>query len=193
MSDATRSWNAAEIAAAVLRQVFQRRCLLVVPNCSWTGHECDLLGVDGSLRIIDVEIKISRADLRADAGKDKWWRRGISVYAGVDNRGLSRYVRPPDVKRCWPPRVWKHYYCMPADIWRPELLQVLPSPKCGVITVRRQAGWNGLPSVVACRVERRATPDRDAKPISAVDAIDIARLAGLRMWDALRNVQQEAG
>lgn len=189
MSDA---WTAAEIGAALTRQVFHRKCLLVVPTCYWTGYECDLLGVGPGMRLIDVEIKLSRSDFRADAGKDKWWRRGVSRYAGLDERGLSRYIRDPDVARQWPPRVWKHYFCLPADIWSADLLGCLPSPACGVITVSRVRQWMDSPPQVVARVARKSTPCRDARPISAADALDIARLAGLRMWDAMRALDRHS-
>lgn len=178
-------FSAAEIGAAITRQVFQRKCLLVLPNSYWTGHECDLLGIGPGMRLIDVEIKVSRSDLRADAGKDKWWRRGVTRYAGLDAAGRARYIKDADAARLWPPRVWKHYFCLPASIWSEDLLACLPSPACGVITVKwHRCHPSSVPFVVA-RVARRATPCRDAKPISAADALDIARLAGLRMWDAL--------
>lgn len=69
------TWSEHAIARALVRQTFNRKYLVVVPNCNWTGHECDLLVVTENLRIIDVEIKISRADLKADAKKEKWWHR----------------------------------------------------------------------------------------------------------------------
>lgn len=40
------------------------------------------------------------------------------------------------------------------------------------------------------RLVRHAKPCRDADKISAEQAIDIARLAGLRMWDALAALEQ---
>ncbi|EQD46835.1 hypothetical protein B2A_08707, partial [mine drainage metagenome] len=66
-------WSEQRIAAALARQIFIDDSVVVVPNCNWTGHECDLLIVTRRLRVIDVEIKISRADLRVDACKDKWY------------------------------------------------------------------------------------------------------------------------
>lgn len=163
-------WTEQQIAAHLARFTFQRKHL-VVPNCNWTGNECDLLVVAPNLRIIDVEIKISRADLKADADKDKWWHSFDRMIDGPYPRmDESRKPRRP---REWPPRVWKHYYCMPKEIWKPELLRCI-SPVSGVLLVGNQMIWS----------ERRAKCNRDAKPIDAEDAIDIARLAGLRMWAA---------
>lgn len=50
-------WSDPVIAAALVRQTFQRKCLVVVPNCMWTGHECDLLCVEprlATLRLWDA-------------------------------------------------------------------------------------------------------------------------------------------
>ena len=164
----TFEWSEGVIIRAICRQVLQRKCLLLVDNCNWTGHECDVLGVTQDLRIIDIEAKISRADFKADAKKDKWWHHQ-SWRDQVDG--------VPRVHRDWPPRVWKHYYAMPVAIWRPELLPMAASPASGVILLRERDG------VVTASVERRAKPCADAQRISAADAIDIARLANLRMWE----------
>ena len=151
---------------AMLQQTFQRKAVIIVPECNWTGHECDLLVVHESLRIIDVEIKVSRADFKRDAAKEKWWRR-------------AAWVEGPPQHLQWPRKVWKHYIAMPADIWKPELVEFLPSAASGVILMRDRGAR--LP----CWVERRATPNKDAEPISPKACVDIARLAGLRMWEAL--------
>jgi hypothetical protein len=151
------------IAGLLCRQTFQRKCLLVLPNCYWTGDECDLLAVTMDRRVIDVEIKISRADLKADAAKSKWFHN------------WNWATNTPGVAREWPRKVWKHYYCMPRAIWKPELLDAI-APVSGVLLVE------GLGKRITC--ERRAKPCRDADRITADDVLDIARLAGRRMWDA---------
>lgn len=166
-------WTEHVIARAIALQTLARKCVVLVDNCGWTGHECDVLALTTDLRIIDVEVKISRADLKADAGKDKWWHR----------YGWQQYQNspPPAVARLHPPKVWKHYYAMPADIWKPELLATLPSKASGVLLLREQRNAT-TPIVVS--VERRATPNREATRITPASALDIARLANLRMWEA---------
>lgn len=175
------TWSETSIARALARQTFNRQHLVVVPNCGWTGHECDLLVVTANLLVIDVEIKISRADLKADAKKDKWWHRGHAEWDGV---ARCWGPRPGDARREWPRKVWKHYICCPKDIWAPDLLACLPSPASGVILVaeRNHDRANRMPTL-ELTVERRAKPCRDAKAISPEQAVDIARLASLRMWD----------
>lgn len=169
-------WTEQNIAAALAlgSQAFSRKYLCVVPNCSWTGNECDLLVVTENLRIIDVEIKISRSDLRADAKKDKW-RHGFD--AELDG-GYSNFSSYTPRKREWPTKVWKHYYAMPMDIWDDKLFDSMPTQNSGVILMLNQNGK------VYPIMKRMAKPCRDAEPISAANAIDIARLASLRMWNA---------
>jgi hypothetical protein len=55
----------------------------------------------------------------------------------------------------------------------------------GVLTL--QDASDGSPIV---RVQRQAKPNRKADCISAEDAIDIARLASFRMWDAFKRLDE---
>lgn len=181
-------WTEGIIARAIALQTLARKCVVLVDNCNWTGYECDVLGVTTDLRIIDIEVKISRADLKADAKKDKWWHRTFMGYGErkeIHNEAgrLIRVEQPHlyDSKPLEHPRkVWKHYYAMPAEIWKPELLDCLASTKSGVILLREQRHG----AIAVAEVVRRATPNKDAERIKAEDVIDIARLANLRMWEA---------
>lgn len=175
------NWTARQIGSYLARFTFHRKHLVMVPNCSWPGAECDLLVVTNSLRIIDVEVKISRSDLKADAAKGKWyhdwdWSKDGPHYEIARRR-----------KRDYPLRVWKHYYCLPDEIWTPDLIEHLPAVS-GVLLLRqaRRRDNHGL----HVHVERIAKPRRDAERLSAEEAIDIARLASLRMWDALKLAEE---
>lgn len=59
-----------EMEICVSRKFNWRKCI-IVPNVSWglQLHECDLLIVNKSGYATEVEIKISLADLKKDAGK----------------------------------------------------------------------------------------------------------------------------
>lgn len=180
--NAPAPWNANVIAGALARQFFQRKHLVVVPECNWTGHECDLLVVTTDLRVIDVEIKTSRADLRRDAAKDKWWRYLNYQEAQAKGLDVSRYgYREHREPLEWPHKVWKHYVAVPKELWDDDLFEALPSPASGVLLLDRR-GTHGRWLVIQC--QRRSTPNRDAKKIRPEDAVDIARLASLRMWDS---------
>jgi hypothetical protein len=178
------TWSEHSIARAISLQTLDRKCVVLVDNCNWTGHECDVLAVTTDLRIIDVEVKISRSDLKADAHKDKWWRRYYDgTYETVVTHGRE-HRRPvqQEQARVHPPKVWKHYYAMPAAIWKPELLDCLPSKASGVLLLREGVDRREPPVVVNC--ERRATPNKDATRLKPEQVMDIARLANLRMWEA---------
>lgn len=62
-------WSERKIASFISTIFFKRDYLCVIDNCQFTGHECDMLGVTKDLRLIDIEIKISRSDLKADIKK----------------------------------------------------------------------------------------------------------------------------
>jgi hypothetical protein len=170
-------WTEGTIARAVATQTLAKKCVVLADRCNWTGYECDLLAVTRDLRIIDVEVKISRADFKADAGKDKWWHRP---------GWLWNQPRPDPMHRDWPPKVWKHYVAMPADLWMESLLEFMPSPASGLLLVRQHMGRVGI----NCR--RRATPNRDAYRLTPAQAVDVARLANLRMWDAYAKLDRRA-
>lgn len=171
-------WSEAAIVRAISLQTFHRKCLLLLDNCYWTGHECDVLGVTNDLRIIDIEVKISRTDLKADAKKDKWWHQRAWRW---------NEEQPPRTARVWPPKVWKHYYAMPADLWTADLLDCLPSPASGVLLLSRGRNHQEPPVIVKCT--RRATPNKLAERIAPEAAVDIARLANLRMWDSYAELE----
>lgn len=168
-------WSEKMIARELAMYVFNRKYLMVIPQCNWTGEECDMLCVTENLRIIDIEIKISRADLKRDMDKDKWyhrwdWRKDGPWTGPVDNS--QRRVRE------WPVKVWKHYYAMPYELWKPELMEFI-HPNSGVILLRQSDT-----GIVSASIKKRAVPNRLAKKLTPEDAIDIARLASLRMWDS---------
>lgn len=184
-------WSERVIAHEIARQTLDRRCLVLVDNCNWTGHECDVLGVTMDMRIIDVEVKISRSDLKADAKKDKWWHRTFLRYEpeqeAVENgRWMRRQRAIYDEKALtWPRKVWKHYYAMPSDIWKPELLECLPSKASGVLLLTARPDGR---IIVGCK--RRATPCRDADRLKPEQVLDIARLANLRMWSSYEDAER---
>jgi hypothetical protein len=166
------TWSEGAIAAAICRQTLQKKCIVLVDRCNWTGHECDVLGVTMNGRIIDIEIKISRSDLVIDIHKDKWWHY---------SSWMRHAIQPDRVLREHPPRVWKHYYAFPAELWKPELVKRLPSPASGIILMR-ESEWPQPP--VIAKIERRAKPAKDAYRMTPEQMLDVARLANLRMWDA---------
>ena len=180
-------WSERMIAQAVALQTLKRDCLVLVDNCNWTGHECDVLAVTRDLRIIDVEVKISRADFKADARKEKWWQRRMRWAGDKQPVGTGTDLFGPvqRAQRTHPPRVWKHYFAMPREIWREDMADLLPSPACGVLLLE-----HGRPGHVVVTSHRRVKPDPHAYRLTAAQAIDIARLASLRLWGAYDTIER---
>lgn len=167
----------------MFEQAFTRKHVVLLPNSYFTGYETDLLIVRNDLRLVDIEIKVSRSDFRADQHKDKWWK----YYPGIFRTPTAD--RPEAAKREWPVKIWKHYYALPAEIWTAELESEI-SPKSGIMllseryTEKQLAEWD-VKQAVNLRIHRQAKPNREAKPIDAASAIDVARLCNARMWSAL--------
>lgn len=183
------TWSEGKIARAISVQTLAKKCVVLVDRCNWTGHECDVLAVTTDLRIIDVEVKISRGDFKADAAKDKWWHRFGYVRQGEDPAtGRPLYGTPAPKHRDWPPKVWKHYVAMPRDLWDDSLFKFMPSPKSGLLLVSEQRD-SVVPIAVHCA--RRAAPNKDAGRLKPEHVMDIARLANLRMWEAYKAADAE--
>jgi hypothetical protein len=172
-------WSEGLIARAISQQTLAKKCVVLVDNCNWTGYECDVLGVTVDLRIIDIEVKISRSDLKADAKKDKWWHRQYGAWVPG-----QRHQETISTAREHPRKVWKHYYALPQEIWKPELIDCLPSKASGVLLLKHYTDLGKDFVWVTC--ERRATPNKDAYRLKPNEVMDIARLANLRMWESYK-------
>lgn len=173
---------------------FNKTKLIAVPNCNFTFYEADLLIVNDKLQLIDVEIKISRSDLKADAHKRKWvhsrraenWNFIHSFYNDDWKKADMHGCPCPDFPRTHPKDVWKHYYAIPEEIWKDELFDVLPSECSGVLLMYE---WK---SGIYYKCIRKAKPNKYAKTLSDIDVAKIARLANLRMWSAYRKLREAA-
>ena len=179
-------WNERLIARAISTQILRRKCIVMLENTSWTGSECDILGLTTDLRVIDIEVKISRSDLKADAKKDKWWQ----PLTWKETTQIPKLVKNDffyeKVAKKMPDKVWKHYYAMPAEIWSDDLLDFLPSTYSGILLLKKLKPPHREFHVT---VHRQAKPNRNAERVSAEQAIDIARLANIRMWNAIQELE----
>jgi hypothetical protein len=168
--------------------------LVVVDRCTWPGAECDLLVVTNRCQVIDVEIKISRADLKADREKSKWYRQ--PDYLWREDHGPPM---PKNMPLDWPKNVWKHYYAVPASLWRPEFVNLIKHAS-GVITVdvaraeaserRREAQALKPPSQWFHKVVRRAKPNPNYAPLEAGELRKVAHLTSFRLWRCYDEMQR---
>ncbi len=171
-------WSEYSIARALYVHAFRNKHTVIVPNSYFTGFEADLLVVRNDLRLMDVEIKISRSDLKADQYKDKWLHPGPHSWGWGKSPPRDQWPRLE-----WPRKIWKHYYCMPREIWSEDLLAYI-NPKSGILlmkTVKHQ----GYKDWLTITVKRQASPKKEAKPISPEEVMDIARGCSDRMWRAM--------
>lgn len=174
-------WTAREIARSIYLQAFNGKHLVFLPNCYFPGSECDLLVVRPDLRMMDVEVKISRGDLKADASKDKWF--------DIETRWAIG-AKPVKTPRTHPIRIWKHYYAMPHDMWKDDLAEFIPATS-GVILMR-EGGHKPY-----CHIHRQAKPNKDCDRINLQELCQIARIATDRMWrsfdelDVFRREQEQ--
>lgn len=164
-------WTAREIARSVYLQAFNGKHLVLLPNCYYPGSECDLLVVRADLRMMDVEIKISRSDLKADGAKDKWFDYAV----GWNKPGTPRTARTH------PRRIWKHYYCMPHEMWKDDLAECI-QPTSGIILMRE---FGHKPY---CHIHRQAKPAKVCDKIDLAELCQIARITTDRMWRAFDEV-----
>lgn len=179
------NWSEGKIGRILARNTF-KDCVCVLPNTVFTGEEADLLCVSKSLRLIDVEIKISRADLKRDASKDKWWQSSKVAEIVMETSKWRAEPYPvkryPKIPRTYPRLVWKHYYAMPESLWKEELL-VHVQPISGVLLIRDDRS-------VKCI--KRCKPNLKAPTMDAERMMLIARLCSYRMWDVYSKLQKRA-
>jgi hypothetical protein len=148
----------------------------ITPNAVLYGWESDLLTVTPEGLVCEVEIKISRADLKQDLLKPKHSQglllNGISPVHGPTDPGTHRMVAP-----CRRP----NYFCfaMPCHIYRSGARLPIP-PYAGVYTVDEEG-----------RVfEERRPIQLHTERIRTEDLLWLARRMHDRYWNELRRMKQ---
>lgn len=175
-------WTEKRIAYALATHYFKNRSILYVPNCNFSGAEADVLVVEMSRKLIDVEIKISRQDFKADAKKQKWWR-----YLTPDERiekGRETEIFAQE-RTDWPVGVWKHIYVMPAQEWKDDLLDHMASDKSGVVLIHKLEDGR-----IWFQDLKKPEKNKDARILSEREVLNIARLANIRMWQTYQDIEK---
>lgn len=107
------------IQKAIAQYCIDKGHSYVIPNCGVYGWEADLLSVTNGLFMHEYEIKISKADFRAD--KHKQWK-----HKTLQNPGITNYYKQPDT----PAHFW---YVCPEELAQTILPEI---PKyCGLISL----------------------------------------------------------
>ena len=151
---------------AYLSKYLDPRRNIIIPNASWGlgVHECDLLAISVAGYATEIEIKISRADLRADVKKhhDHKSQKIKFLYFAVPSE-LARDVL-----------LDTNIYEKPAHGWHGAQQRGLLPPQAGVLIVASTGR-------VFCA--RKAAANSGAEPFDAKAWQKFARLMTLRYWD----------
>lgn len=145
-----------EVEEAVAR-MFGIRQNLIVPNISWgLGlHECDLLVIRMSAYAVEVEIKVTRADLKKDAEK--------------------RHGHESD-------KIKEFYYAVPEKLYD-ACVQFTPIT-AGIIVVSDADASDPFfePYWRKASIKRPATVRKDARRLTPAEVSQVARLGCMRIW-----------
>ena len=154
--------NAALMSIAIARH-FDTRRNIIVPNVSWgIGlHECDVLVITKSGYAIEVEIKLTKADIKADL--KKWHSH--------ENKKLRSLI-----------------FAIPKKL--AHCSDLIPE-RAGIITIERletqRPHWDKTigpnPSRLYCSILRKAKINTHAKKLSDKDILHVAELGVMRMWN----------
>ena len=130
---------------------------LVVPNVSWgagLNYECDLLVVSPVGYASEVEIKVSKQDLKKDAEKRKW-----------------RFDRPKFIKRL--------FFAVPESLGE-ACLEYAPA-EAGVLVVRDDSEMfqvhHGQTKLI-----RAPKMNKGSRMLSAAEVSNLQRLVAMRVW-----------
>ncbi len=149
-----------EMECALARR-FEPRRNLIVPNVSWglDIHECDLLVITRAGYAWEIEIKVTKADLKKDA--QKW-------HGHRDPRIRHLYFAVPDYLQ--------------------DCIEYVPE-RAGIITVSRRPADVQWGSLWRCDTTRKPATNKAARPFSDAERYKVARLGALRIWPLKRKIR----
>ncbi len=145
-----------------LANYFNYRKNLIVPNVCWGMdlHECDLFILSQASYATEVEIKVSMADLRADAKKRHGHRSN---------------------------RIKRLYFALPIELGdkhHAEIMEVVPE-RAGVLFVRNQdKQWWPQPRVI----KSREAVNQKTSRFTETERYKVARLGAMRIWELKRKL-----
>lgn len=160
--------NSLDIECELATRYFDERQDLIVPNVSWGYNgfnECDLLICTKAGYLIEVEIKISRSDLKADQKKKHKHNRSSvkEFYFAIPStmeKDINLIPEDAGIILVYPEEegYWANYYHPPIFIrTKPKLL-------------------------------REAVINKNAKPIDINEKYKLARLGALRIWKLKKKI-----
>ena len=157
-----------EIAIA---NYFNPRVHLIVPNIrdGMNVHECDILVMNGNNYGVEVEIKISKADIKKDLQKSH----------GHHSNKIRRL-----------------FFAIPEYLYTDEIIAMIPeragifviAPGKAIPYVENYGKDKGIYyAKPKCRVVRNAKINKAARPFTDKERVEMGRLGMLRYWN-IRNM-----
>jgi hypothetical protein len=134
----------------------------VIPNCSYFGHECDVLVISKSDYATEIELKASLSDLKADM--KKW------------HKHYSPYIR-------------QLYFGISEDIDYDKALEYIPE-NAGIILFYKPQYGKFINQYV-CRITRRPKANRTANKINDNQKRDLLRTMYFRYYNLLYKKEWE--
>ena len=156
--------HAGHIQHALVRHLnhFQNR---LMPEFGLDGGQCDLVQITKSGYVTEYEIKVSRADWKIDAAKDKWKKPRPHI-------ARFFYVVPEDLADYWPD-------------WAPEGAGLL------VVSARRHTDLrSGSERMYRVR-EHRPAKRFKAKPVPQAVIDRVLEAAYYRFWARTNSIYHE--
>lgn len=152
--------HAEQVEIAVAKRFGYRRCI-IVPNVSWGlnfGYELDMLIVSPTGYATEVEIKVTKSDLKADKNKR---HQHDSI------------------------RIQKLYFAVPA-ILKDDALEIIPQ-KAGLIIVKANQEIhlprNRIYEIgITAEIVKSSIINKDAGKLCEKELIKLGHLAAMRIW-----------
>jgi len=136
---------------------FYIRSHYVVPEVHWGlgfNHRLDLLSINPKTLVgTEIEIKVSRSDLKRDLEKEHGHKD---------------------------PRIRQLYFAGPEEL-KEALFQFVPK-EAGIITVFKNTGNVWRHRTYQCTIRRRPKADKYYTPFSKSEIFELLRLGNMRYW-----------
>ncbi len=158
--------NCADIEVAVANY-FNPRMHLIVTNIreGLNIHECDLLVMNGRNYGVEIEIKISKADIKKDLQK---------LHGHHSNK------------------IRRLFFAIPEDLYTEDVIALIPE-RAGIFIitdVKEVVGKHCSPyyKMPKCIVKRNAKINKAARPFTDKERVEMGRLGMLRYWNIRNNL-----
>ena len=154
--------NYLDVELALARK-FDHRTNLIVPNISWGlgfNHELDLAVLTHSGYLWEVEIKMTKSDLKRDKKK-----------------GHGHYSN----------RIARLYFSYPEDMDGPEIREHIP-PRAGIVIVRNSQIRGTRIIQAHADVVRAPVRNRDARALDKAEQETMHKLAAMRIWSLKEHI-----